>query len=208
MKKCPASWNVKWEVDYLDEKVPSIMKCEVTSWSPWWSAQHHEMWSEKLVTLMKCPASWNVKWEVGYLDEEVPSIMKCEVRSWLPWWRSAQHHEMWSEKLVTLMKKSSSSCLTCPWSCSSLIVIWNENSSLCSSKIPNEHNDICINTSCLLSENAGFISPNTSKPFCKNLSLWTYLWFLLTDSQLFNHSIQRWLTNVCNSTNLSQVIKE
>ena len=208
LMKCPASWNLGWQVGYLDEEVPRIMKCEATSWYLDEVPSIMKIWSDKLITLMKkCPASWNVKWEVDYLDEKVPSIMKCEVRSWSPWW-SAQHHEMWNEKLVTLMKKSSSSCLTCPWSCSSLIVIWNENSSLCSSKIPNEHNDICINTSCLLSENAGFISPNTSKPFCNNLSPWSYLWFLLTDSQLFNPSIQRWLTNVCNSTNLSQVIKE
>ena len=66
-------------------------------------------------------------------DDNLPSFMGC-----------AQHHEMWGDNWFTLMKKSSSSCLTCPWSCSSLIVIWNENSSLCSSKIPIEHRNIQI----------------------------------------------------------------
>ena len=84
--KCPASWNLKWQVGYPGE-VPSIMKPEVTSWLPRWSAHHHEISSDKLVTLMKkYPASRNLKWQVDYLDE-VPSIIK-----------------IWSDKF-TLMKK-------------------------------------------------------------------------------------------------------
>ena len=95
MKKCPASWNLKWQVGYLDEEVPSIMrskwqvgyldevpsimKSEVTSWYLDEVPSIIKIWSDKLITLMKkWPASWNLKWQVDHLDE-APSIMNWQV---------------------------------------------------------------------------------------------------------------------------------
>ena len=77
-------------------------------------------------------------------------------------------HEVTVE-VATLMKKSSSSCLTRPSSISSLMVIWKENSSLCFSKIPAQQ---IKHVSC-------YDSTSIILPFCWLINKIIYIYYVI-----------------------------